>query len=75
MSALRKFQRSIAKAQGIPLIVTSRSGRAKIRKHQQAQAANAEAAKLAAASAVAADPSLATLSDEELAARNLANAK
>lgn len=78
MSTLRKLKRSILKAHGaiagmpvrLAVAPSSKKRMAKLRKIQ-ADEATIRAANEAA---VAADPQLATLSDDELAARNLAAA-
>jgi len=76
MSTIRSLQRSILKHKGkqagmparLAVAPSSRRRMYKLRKLQADQAT----IQAANAAAVAADPQLATLSDEELAARNLA---
>lgn len=79
MSSLRSIKRSILKARGaqvgmpvrLAVAPSSKKRTAKLRKLQADQAA----IRAANEAAVKADPALATMSDDELAARNMAAAE
>lgn len=79
MSALRKLKRSILKAHGVKVGMPVRLAVAPSSKVRMAKInkinAGREAQRAADEAAIAADPELATMTDDELAARNLAAAE